>query len=547
MASLIEFKLFAPYNNKATLKGNFSDWSEISMQKDKQGYFRTSVELEDGIYQYKFRVQSKSWFLKPDEWVEISDPYATDIDDASQNSVVQIENGQKIVDTYIWQHDDHPLPSNEELVIYELFVGGFTGGENDQEERGKFVDVIEKLDYLRELGINALELMPIQECPGDNNWGYTPRHFFAVESSYGSSTDLKRLIDECHGRGIRVLIDFIFNHSDTQAPLTQIDHDYWYSREPTDPDNSWGPEFDYDHYDKNLDLKPAWQFVGDVVHFWIDEYHIDGIRFDASKQIDNYEFFTWITQQARQAAAMKPFFNTAEYIPENPQIAGYGKPMDGCWHESFYQQVLKHICGDDFNLKALKEVIDCKQQGYESATSVINYISCHDHKYILAELSDRHIFEEAAFKRAKLGAVLLMTTIGVPLVWMGNEFGEYNPEQEIKINWALLENDLNQSLFEYYRGLINLKTQNHALHTNNLEFFHEDSNNKVLAYTRWNDQGSRIVVIANFSDNFLQNYSLDNFPQSGTWHEWTNNYDVEAKDGKLLIDLGEYEAKVLVN
>jgi 1,4-alpha-glucan branching enzyme len=547
MTSSIEFKLFAPYNNGATIKGCFSDWSEISMQKDEQGYFRTSVELEDGVYQYKFRVQSKSWFLKPDEWVEISDPYATDIDDASQNSVVQIKNGQKVVDTYIWQHDDKPLRSNEELVIYELFVGGFSGGENEHKERGKLQDVIEKLDYLSELGINAIELMPIQEYPGDNNWGYTPRHFFAVESSYGSSTDLKRLIDECHGRGIRVLIDCIFNHSDPQAPLTQIDHDYWYSRKPTDPDNSWGPEFDYDHYDKNLDLKPAWQFVGDVVRFWIEEYHIDGIRYDASKQIDNYEFFTWITQQARQAAAMKPFFNMAEYIPENPQLAGYGKPMDACWHESFYQQVLKHICGDDFNLKALKEVIDCKQQGYESATSVINYITSHDHKYILAELGDREIFAEAAFKRVKLGAVLLMTTVGVPLVWMGSEFGEYNPEEEIKINWNLLENDLNQGLFDYYRGLINLRTQNHALRTNNIEFFHEDAENKVLAYTRWNDQGSRIVVIANFSNNFLQNYSFDKFPQSGIWHEWTSNYDVEAKDGKLVIDLGEYEAKVLVN
>jgi 1,4-alpha-glucan branching enzyme len=87
MTSPIEFKLFAPYNNKASIKGSFSDWSEISMQKDKQGYFRASVELEDGIYQYKFRVQSKSWFLKPDEWVEVSDPYATDIDDATQNSL----------------------------------------------------------------------------------------------------------------------------------------------------------------------------------------------------------------------------------------------------------------------------------------------------------------------------------------------------------------------------------------------------------------------------------------------------------------------------
>lgn len=546
MTSSIDFKLFAPYNNSAVLKGNFSDWSEISMEKDDRGCFRTKVELEDGVYQYKFRLQSKSYFLDPDEWVEINDPYATDIDDASQNSVIRIEQGKKIVDTYTWQHDDRDLPSNEELVIYELYVGGFSGGKSDSGQ-GTFQDAIAKLDYIQELGINAVELMPIQESPGDQNWGYTPRHYFAVESSYGSSEDLKHLIDECHSRGIRVLIDCIFNHSDTETPLTQIDHDYWYSREPSDPDNSWGPEFNYEKYDENLDIKPAWQFIGDVVRFWIKEYHIDGIRFDAAKQIGNFDFMCWIAQQAREATTAKPFFNTAEYIPENPELVGYDKPMDACWHESFYQQALKHICGDGFDLEGFKQVIDCQQQGYGVTANVINYIACHDHKYTLAELAERNIFGESAFKRAKLGAVLLMTAVGIPLVWMGNEFGEYNPDEEIKIDWGLLENEENQSLFDYYRGLITLRKESHALRTNKIDFFYEDLESKVLAYIRWNDEGSRIVVIMNFSANFLKDYVVRNFPQTISWHEWTNNYDVEATGGKLTIDLGEYEAKVLVS
>ena len=546
MSSPIEFKLFAPYNNKANLKGSFSNWSEIPLEKDDLGYFKTKLELEDGVYQYKFRLQSQSYFLEPDEWVEVSDPYATDIEDASQNSVIKIKDGKKIVDTYFWRYDDKPLPSNEELIIYELYVGGFSGGEADNKVRGKFRDVVDKLDYLCELGINAVELMPIQEYPGDNGWGYNPRHYFAVESSYGSSLDLKYLIDECHSRGMRVLMDCIFNHSDTETPFTKINFDYWYSREPSDPDNSWGPEFDYDKYDENLDLKPAWQFIGDVVRFWIEEYHIDGIRFDASKQIGDFEFLSWIADLTRQTASMKPFFNTAEYIPENPDLVGYGKPMDACWHESYYQQALKHICGDGFDLEGFKQVIDCRQQGYGGTTTVINYITCHDHQYILTELGDRNIFAESAFQRAKLGAVLLMTAIGVPLVWMGNEFGEYNPKEEVKINWKLLENNLNQDLLGYYRGLIALRKENHALRTDNIDFFYEDLESKVLAYIRWNDEGSRVVVAINFSNDFLQNYTINNFPQSGTWHEWTQDYDVEAKSGKLTINLGQYEAQVFV-
>ena len=546
MASSIEFKLFAPYNNGATLKGCFSDWSEIAMEKDDRGYFRTEVELDDGVYEYKFRVQSQSWFLDRDEWVEISDPYATDIEDASQNSVIQVKQGEKIVDTYTWQHDDRDLPSNEELVIYELYIGGFSGGGGDLGQ-GTFKDAIAKLDYLSELGVNAVELMPIQQSPGDKNWGYNPRHYFAVESSYGSTSDLKHLIDECHGRGIRVLMDCIFNHSDTETPLTQIDFDYWYSREPSDPDNSWGPEFNYDKYDDNLDIKPAWQFIGDVVRFWIEEYHFDGIRYDASKQIGNFDFLSWIAEQAKDSASMKPFFNTAEYIPENPDLAGFGKPMDACWHESFYIQALKHICADGFDLEGLKQVIEPQQQGYTGTTNVINYISCHDHKYILAELGDRKIFGDSAFERAKLGAVLLFTAVGVPLIWMGNEFGEYNSEEETKIDWSLLQNKANQSLFDYYRGLVTLRTENQALHGDNIDFFYEDPESKVLAYIRWNDEGSRLAVVINFSNNFLQDYTVPQFPHTGTWHEWTNNYDVEVSENKLVLNLGEYEAKVFVS
>jgi len=548
MSSSIEFQLFAPYNKGVALIGSFSDWQEIPMQKDQQGYFRTFVELEDGVYQYKFRVQSKSWFFEPDQWVDVNDPYATDIDTDHENSVVRIKDGQRITDTYVWQHDDHPLPADQELVIYEMHVANFSGGEDDPHLRGKYKHVIEKLDYLCELGINALELMPVKEYPGDYSWGYNPRYFFATESSYGTTAGLKQLIDECHGRGIRVLLDGIYNHSEAASPLTQIDHDYWYHHEPRDPENSWGPEFNYEFYDENLDTYPARKFIGDTVRFWIQEYHIDGIRYDAARQMANYDFMGWIVQEAKRMASMKPFYNIAEHIPETTDIVGPEGPMDACWHESFYHCVLEHITGDTFDLERLKDVLDAKRQGYLGATDVVNYLTNHDQEHLMVELAEREIFEAEAFRRAKLGAVLLMTAIGVPLIWMGEEFGEYKqktPDQS-KLEWPLLGNDLNQSLFEYYKGLIALRKHNHALYTENINFFHEDPDNKVLAYIRWNNQGDRVVVVVNFSDQFLAQYQLSNFPEAGTWHEWTLNYDVEAGHEGVKLDLGAYEAKVLV-
>jgi 1,4-alpha-glucan branching enzyme len=548
MSAPIEFQLFAPYNKGAALMGSFSNWEEIPMEKDEEGYFRTRVELEDGVYQYKFRVQSKSWFLEADQWVDVVDPYATDIDDPSQNAVVRIKDGDRIVDTYVWEHDDKPLPADRELVIYEMHVADFSGGEADPLARGKYEHVVEKLDYLVELGVNAIELMPLKEYPGDYSWGYNPRYFFAAESSYGTTEQLKNLIDECHGRGIRVIIDGIYNHSESSSPLTQIDHDYWYHHAPRDPGNNWGPEFNYEFYDENLGTYPARKFIGDTVRYWVQEYHLDGIRFDAARQIANYDFMHWIVQEAKNAAGPKPFYTVAEYIPETPSITNLDGPMDGCWHDSFYHCIVEHICGDTFDLERLKDAIDCKRQGFLGATNVVNYLTNHDHNHVMAELGDRGILDEPAFKRAKLGSVLLMTAVGVPLIWMGEEFGEYKAKtiEQAKIDWTLLGNDMNKGLWEYYKGLIHLRKNNQALYTENIDFFHEDPDSKVFAYTRWNDEGSRVVVVANLSENYLAGYSVPHFPANGTWHEWTGNYDVESGDDNIMIDLPEYEAKVFV-
>ena len=555
MTSTIEFTLFAPNNKGAALIGYFSDWKEIPMKKGEDGYFRTQVELEDGVYHYKFRIQTKSPNFEPDQWVDVIDPYATDVDEVKKIGVVRIKDGKRIVDTYVWQHDDMLLPENHEIVIYEMHIADFSGGEDDTQKRGKYVDAIEKLDYLSELGINAIELMPVNEYPGDYNWGYKVRHYFATESSYGSTEDLKRFIDECHGRGIRVFMDGIYNHTDEECPLMLIDRNYWYYEHrhyPEDPANYWGPEFNYDNYDEKLDVKPAWKYVGDVVRYWVQEYHIDGIRFDAVRQLANDEFLEWLAKEAKDAAANKPFYNIAEHIPDTSKIVHPEGPLDACWHESFHYFVIPHICGETFELEKLKEVLNPKQQGYATTTNVINYLATHDRERIFIELADRGIFDEAAFRRAKLATVLLMTAMGVPMLWMGEEFGEHKRKSEKvaqpnKIAWFLLERDLNRDLFDYYKKLIALRKQNPALQTDNIEFFHENPEAKVLAYLRRNDESSRVVVVANFSDRSLDGYKISNFPAPGVWHNWLGDYDVEAGDYKIILDLPAYEAQILVS
>ena len=111
------------------------------------------------------RAQSKSWFYAQDKWVTITDPWATRVDGKTDNGILRIRKEKSARDEYVWKHDDHPLPPNNQLIIYELHVADFSGGEADPWQRGKFKHVTEKLDYLADLGINCVELLPIKEYP----------------------------------------------------------------------------------------------------------------------------------------------------------------------------------------------------------------------------------------------------------------------------------------------------------------------------------------------------------------------------------------------
>ncbi|KPQ36448.1 MAG: 1,4-alpha-glucan branching enzyme [Phormidesmis priestleyi Ana] len=538
--------------------GDFLPESSIEMKKDDKGYFRVQIDLEDGCYPYKFKVRSKSFFLTDDsandEWVEVIDPYATEVDEAAQMAIARVQKGAKIaflgenriIDDYVWQHDDAERPASNKLVIYEMLVQDFAPAEDSQ--KGTFQSIIDKLDYLQSLGVNALELMPIQSCPMEIGWGYNLRHYFALRSSYGKPTDLKQLIDQCHERNISVLLDIVLNHSEAESPLTKIDYDYWYRREAKDPDNSWGPEFDYNHYDDNYNRYPARDFMRDMVNFWITEYHFDGLRFDAVKQLDHPDFLGWIVDEAGLAAQPKSLFTAAEHIPEKPELSGLEGPVDSSWRVSFHYNFLDLLLKPDPHLDLVKQLIDPTQQGFQSTPNIINYLTSHDQNRLMANLADADIFDEAAFKRSKLGAALVMTAMGIPMIWMGEEFGAYKHKtlDPAPLDWRLLDNGTNSGLLKYYQGLIALRKENAALCSDNISVFHENPQDNVIGYLRWHEMGTQVAVIVNCSNNYIADYTVSNLAEDGTWHEWTKNYDIQVEGGNLTMDLPEYEAQVLV-
>lgn len=546
--------LFAPHNDIVQLLGTFTDWQPRDLQRGEDGWWRGEFDLADGEYEYRFRVKSKSWFSL-DQMVEIGDPYATRVNAMNNEAtVLTIRNGNRVVDDYVWQHDDKPLPSDAEIVLYEMHVGGFGWSPTEPDKMGTFEAVVNKLDYLTDLGVNAIELMPIHEFPMEFSWGYNPRFHYAVESAYGTPSQFKRLVDECHARGIRVILDVVFNHGENEHPLGKIDYDYWFYHDNPDPEGvRFGPKFDYTRFDEQLKLFPAREFVRSCALFWQQEYHLDGFRFDATALINNFDFLREVRDVVKTNSGGKPLVLIAEHLPPDPAVAGANGPLDAAWHFAFHDQIKANILGKDFkgrrafDMDTTLAALDARRGGYTSTTNVVNFTNSHDESYAIAELGAAGVFDEAAFRRAKNAATLTLVAPGIPMLQMGEEFGEYSPNSidDVRLHWELLGTPLAQNLSTYYKSVIALRKEHRPLQlADNIEFLYTHPEKQLLAFKRWENEGSVVVVVVNLNDTFAGQVEIPNMPADGTWHEWIHNYDVTVQGGVLRDQLAESEIKI---
>lgn len=555
--------LFAPTIDRVELVGDFNRGAEqpIVLERGDDGWHRFSLAgVPDGVYRYRFRLRSRSWFREEAPEVELFDPEAAEIEReqgeseataASIWSVVRIRGGERILEDHQWEHDDVPLANNAEIIIYELHVGAFSGGEADGVGRGRFTDVIKKLDYLEDLGINAIELLPVTAFPDRRSWGYTPISFFAPDPSYGTPAELKRLIDAAHGRGMRVILDLVLNHTSTKHPLTEVDHDFWFYHDVQDPENSWGPQFNFEHHDESTDLNPALLHTSRAVRFWVEEYHIDGIRYDAARQIRHYHVLQRFSEVARQAAPDKPFLNAAEYLPPRADLIRQGA-MDATWYDTFYHAVHAQLLVEgQIDLDTLMTAIDSSRADFHHNSEIVNYTSNHDKSRLFESLGEKkHIVEGPAFGRAHLAATILMTSVGMPMLFMGDEYGvptPFDPEC-CPIDWTLLQHERNRNLFNHYRRLIELRRTNDALKQSNISFLQADADAAILSWSRWTEGGARVVVVANLRDEPKSDWRVENMPADGRYLDWiAGGEPLEARDHAVTIpSLGGLEAKVLV-
>ena len=271
--------------------GDWNEWErtpESSMKRDAASgcwWIRIAGFDPEKEYRFQYRLGNGK-----DSEIRVSDPYTEIVydqwNDQYINGVPAFPDGAKQLVSafqinkpeYAWKHKDFKVEDKNDLVIYEMLFRDFTASQN-------IAGAMEQLDYIENLGVNAVELMPIQEFDGNLSWGYNPNHWFALDKYYGTREQYKDFIDECHSRGIAVIVDVVYNHATGSHPWAKMwwnaggnctaDNNPWFNVLPTHPYNVY--------HDMNHENAMVKDHVKRSLEYLLTEYDIDGFRFDLTK------------------------------------------------------------------------------------------------------------------------------------------------------------------------------------------------------------------------------------------------------------------------
>lgn len=550
--------LTAPGKNSVYLLGEFNEWqilNEYQMFKTPDGnQFWITMSVEPNVETaYQFLVDGELRIADPyaekvldpwnDQWInEVHEiypnlkPYPFE---QTSGIVSVFEYGQE---EYAWQVTNFQKPAKEKLIVYELLVRDFLG-------RHDFKTLTDTLPYLKNLGVNAIELMPIMEFEGNSSWGYNPSFFFAVDKYYGPKNDLKAFIDACHQHGIAVILDMVLNHAFGQNPMVQM---YWDSENARPAENSpWFnpiPKHPFNvGYDFNHESDFTKKFTDDVNDFWLREFKFDGYRFDLSKGFtqvnsgDNVGLWSQYDQSridilSRMADAIwenhPDAYVILEHFAANDEeivLSRKGMMLWGNMHGA-YQNAIQ---GRSSNLNGASH----KQRGWEDP-HLVSYMESHDEeRMVWAAKRNGRAFEdynireeETALQRMKLNAVFLFPIPGPKMLW---QFGELGYDFELNndrlgrkpIRWDYLDQPLRFELMNVYRELFNLRDRHDIFHTEDFSTSQLGGLQKILRLT--GEQGN-VIIVGNF--DVESRIMTPNFNQAGKWYDYFSNSDFEVSD-----------------
>lgn len=525
----ITFALYAPEKKSVHLIGSFNDWDRARdpMHEISPGYWGLEKHLDEGVYQYQFLI---------DQDLVICDPYAmaAEFGNEADSAFAVLKVGQE---PYVWEHDDWIRPQFRDLIIYEIQIGDFS-------PEGNFRGVLDRLDYLKELGITAVELAPVYQPLPTDYWGYAPMFFLAPRSDYGTATDLRRLIDQCHHRGLAVILDLVLSHTAREHPFNRMypyDQSPWFGRSLGGEQNQFAlPTFDY-----NKDAANG--FVRDVQSYWLREFHVDGFRYDylPAVGIKGDRGLPYLMRTARE---IRPeAYLIGEYLPEDPDLVNH-LDLNGVWHARSSYAVKALLSQTDVleykwdDVEHIVKVMDPTDQGYKSGDFMINYLENHDEQRFANRLREAGVPDDMLFGKLALGATFLFTMPGEPMLYQGQEWAEDSPltKRHNPLHWDKLDLSPNRGLRDHYHNLIRMRRTFTALRQGQFEFLRIYNDQKAVAFHRW--LGSdRVVVVLNFHSD-PQTLAVP-FPQPGRWTEYFSDRKMEIRD-TFTLDMEGISANV---
>jgi 1,4-alpha-glucan branching enzyme len=520
----VTFRVWAPNAASVTVPGQFNNWSTTASPLVKEGTNGVwSADVRGALpgQEYKYLINGNIWKRDPRDRKCVS---------TVGNSIVYDPT------TFNWGGDSFTTPALEDLVIYELHIGTFYDPNPLNSVPGRFTDAVNKLDYLKGLGVSAVEVMPIAEFPGDFSWGYNPADPYAVENvGYGGPDGFKTFVKACHARGIAVLLDVVHNH------YGPSDLDLWNFDGWTGGGNQGGIYFYQDagiccttygsrpNYTRQL----ARDYIQDNFRMWLDEYHVDGFRWDTPGLMINASGYGTVNDAITLIQTITSMIHTSYPgridIAEDVTGLGFDSTWDGSFHGSITWQLTQ---GSDANRDM--NAVASEVSGAGAGLTRVVYMESHD---VVGDLNMGVRLPTAidsatpdsywARKRSTLGAALTFTAPGVPMLFQGQEMLENRQFSDtLPVDWSKTATYTN--IVQLYHDLIrlhrNLDGLTPGLKGDQCSVYKVDNVNKLLAYRRWKSGAATqdVVVIANFANAVRSNYTLS-FPRAGPWYVYFNS------------------------
>lgn len=577
----VRLQLYAPYKNFVFVIGDFNNWQLdlnylMNRTPDGNTYWLDIPNLSPGTeYRFQYYIDM--------EGMRVADVYADKILDGWNDAWIPETTYPNLIDypngltsepvsvfrtdppVFNWTDQNFVRPAKTKLVVYELLVRDFL-------EDRTYASLTDSLDYLENLGVTAIQLMPINEFEGNDSWGYNPSFYFAPDKAYGSSEALKSFVNEAHNRGIAVIMDIALNHSFGQNPMVRMYFDQSAGQwgQPT-TNNPWfnpTPKHDFNvGYDFNHESLQTKNFTKRVLAHWMQNYHIDGYRFDLSKGFtQNYtlgNIGAWGAYDQSRVNILTDYYNhmqtvepgcygILEHFADNSEetvLSNNGMMLWGNLNHEYLEGSMGYSSNFSWG--------SYQNRGWNNA-HLITYAESHDEERMMyknllygASNGTYNITNlNTALKRQELAHCLLLPIPGPKMIW---QFGELGYDYSINtcsdgvtinsdcrtsakpVRWDYWDNQNRKHLYKVTAALNNLKKTEPVFSTTNFNIDLGGFGKRIHL-----NGTNNAVVVGNFQTTSLN--MIPGFQHTGTWYDYFtgNAFQVNDLNASFFYEPGEY-------